>query len=61
MKKTEIFRNKNNNSGLQPPTLTKRLGDELFELFANFDDDFILAVEDRDNSPPQEREELDCN
>lgn len=61
MKKTEIFRNKTNNSGLQPPTLTKRLGDELFELFANFDDDFILAVEDRGNSPPQEREELDYN
>lgn len=48
----------NNSPTLQPLTSNKGLGDELFELFANFDDDFIRAVEDRDNDPPQEREAL---
>lgn len=49
----------NDNLTFQSSVSNKGLGDELFELFANFDDDFIRAVEDRDNDPPQEREEFD--
>lgn len=31
---------------------------EFLSLFADFDDDFIQALEERDTSPPQERETL---
>ncbi|OOR89156.1 hypothetical protein B0182_08040 [Moraxella bovis] len=50
----------NDNLTFQSSVSNKGLGDELFELFANFDDDFICAIKDRDNEPPQEREKLDC-
>ena len=54
----EIFKSENGDLILRQPTPQKGLGDELFELFANFDDDVIRAIEDRDNDPPQEREAL---
>lgn len=54
----EIFKSENGDLILRQPTPQKGLGDELFELFANFDDDVIRAIEDRDNDPPQERESL---
>lgn len=50
----------NDNLTFQSSVSNKGLGDELFELFANFDDDVIRAIEDRDNDSPQEREKLDC-
>lgn len=54
----EIFKSENGDLILRQPIPQKGLGDELFELFANFDDDVIRAIEDRDNDPPQEREAL---
>lgn len=54
----EIFKSENGDLILRQPAPQKGLGDELFELFANFDDDVIRAIEDRDNDPPQEREAL---
>ncbi|MDO4896450.1 MAG: AbrB/MazE/SpoVT family DNA-binding domain-containing protein [Moraxella sp.] len=54
----EIIKADNGDLILRQPTPQKGLGDELFELFTNFDDDVIRAIEDRDNEPPQEREAL---
>lgn len=54
----EIFKAENGDVILRPSNPKKGLGDELFEIFANFDDDVIRAIEDRDNEPPQEREAL---
>lgn len=54
----EIFKAENGDVILRPSKPKKGLGDELFELFANFNDDVIRAIEDRDNEPPQEREGL---
>lgn len=39
-------------------TKVKGRGDLLLEVLSGFPDDFIQAVEDRDMSPPQEREPL---
>lgn len=54
----EIIKADNGDLILRPSTPQKGLGDEFLALFDGFDDDFIRAVEDRDNEPPQEREAL---
>lgn len=53
----EILRAENGDIILRSTT-SKNIGDELFALFDDFDDGFIRAVEDRDNTVPQERETL---
>lgn len=54
----EIIKADNGDLILRQPMPKKGLGDEFLALFDGFDDDFIRAVEDRDNEPPQEREAL---
>lgn len=53
----EIFKADNGDVVLRPVKQQSR-GEAFLALFDGFDDDFIQAVEDRDNAPPQEREAL---
>lgn len=49
----EILRAPNGDIILRPP---RTPADDFLALFEGFDDDFIAALEDRDHTPPQERE-----
>lgn len=52
----EILQGQNGDVILRPVKLQADM--EFLALFSNFDDDFIQALEDRDTSPPQERDDL---
>ncbi|WP_109078294.1 antitoxin [Aggregatibacter kilianii] len=51
----EIFRQENGDVVLRP---VKNNETHFLALFDGFDEDFISALEDRDSTPPQEREQL---
>lgn len=53
----EIIRGENGDVILRPIEKEKK-AEEFLALFEGFDDDFIRALEERDTSPPQEREAL---
>lgn len=52
----EILQGENGDVILRP--IKPKADVEFLSLFADFDDDFIQALGDRDVSPPQEREDL---
>lgn len=52
----EILQGQNGDVILRPVKLQADM--EFLALFSDFDDDFIQALEDRDTSAPQERDDL---
>ncbi|NBI42476.1 AbrB/MazE/SpoVT family DNA-binding domain-containing protein [[Haemophilus] felis] len=54
--KVEILRGENDDIILRPIKSTPAMA--FLDLFSDFDEDFIQALEQRDNNPPQERESL---
>lgn len=53
----EIFKQENGDVVLRPIQPNSK-ADAFLALFDGFDDDFIDALSDRENSPPQERDNL---
>lgn len=53
----EILHGDNGDVILRPIQPDTR-GEDFLALFEGFDEDFIRAVEERDNTPPQERDTL---
>lgn len=54
--KVEILRGENDDIILRPIKSIPAMA--FLDLFSDFDEDFIQALEQRDNNPPQERESL---
>ncbi|MEG9488076.1 antitoxin [Mannheimia indoligenes] len=52
----EILQGQNGDVILRP--VKPQADMEFLALFSDFDDDFIQVLEDRDTSPPQERDDL---